>query len=487
MSSATTVDQRTIGELLLDADFQAHQLLLDVVGDDAPAMLRTWGEVVQAAGDLWASLPTTAPGRPVDDPSMRRLGTMSQGQHRAQLKQGWPGEGPGDERLLNIADNFQRATELAAGPGRQSRPTSEPARADVNAARMRVMHTLYVGAHAVGMAVHRHIDDVRTAADNHRSMRDTRGIPRGQDAAMRIGAFEQLAGGYVGNRFSRAVAGEHHAPPWGTGRLHQALTSWDIQAHRTLAATPTVANLHLIARTQAFVATASTAILDAASATDRLDRDAYQHRLAPALDSSQEAWARTASRWGALISRGNRGDPALMHASNEVRAAGTAVAFDRTQWATPAVMAGRVDLAEAATSVQQAMIAGAELTCAYRDVVEQEPHLTGSARTLLTWTRDASAPVIARTGHEADDEAATISPGAVYANRVIPIPDLVRQALVGEAQHLVDVSGYAMSASNALTGVVQQQRDQTPGCIQCRPEEKDRSSGPAAGLSTVSR
>ncbi|MDQ2852232.1 MAG: hypothetical protein M3Y49_16180, partial [Actinomycetota bacterium] len=210
MSSATTVDQRTIGELLLDADFQARQLLLDVVGDDAPAMLRTWGEVVQAAGDLWVSLPTTAPGRPVDDPSMRRLDTMSQAQHRAQLKQGWPGDGPADERLLNIADNFQRVAELATGPGRQARPTSEPARADLNAARMRVIHTLYVGAHAVGMAVHQHIDDVRTAADNHSSARDTRGIPRGQDAAIRIGAFEQLAGSYVGNRFSRAIAGEHH-------------------------------------------------------------------------------------------------------------------------------------------------------------------------------------------------------------------------------------------------------------------------------------
>lgn len=486
MSSATTVDQRTIGELLLDADFQARQLLLDVVGDDASAMLRTWGEVVQAAGDLWASLPTSTPGRPVDDPSMRRLETMSQGQHRTQLKQGWPGEGPADERLLSIADNFQRATELAAGPGRQARPTSEPARADLNAARMRVMHTLYVSAHAVGMAIHQHINDVRTTADNHSSMRDTRGIPRGQDAAIRIGTFEQLAGGYIGNRFSRAIAGEHHTPPWGTGRLHQALTSWDIQAHRTLATTPTVANLHLIAHTQAFVAAASTAILEAASATDRLDRDAYQHRLAPALDSSQEAWARTASRWGALISRGERGEPALMHASNEVRAAGTAVAFDRTHWATPAVMAGRVDLAEAATSVQQAMIAGAELTCAYRDVVEQEPHLAGSARTLLAWTQDASTNRAARMGHEADDEAAIVPPGAVFANRAVAVPDLVRQALVGEAQHLVDVSDTAMSASNAITGVVRKQLDESTGCIRCRPEEKDRSSGPAAGLSTVS-
>lgn len=59
----------------------------------------------------------------------------------------------------------------------------------------------------------------------------------------------------------------------------------------------------------------------------------------------------------------------------------------------------------------------------------------------------------ARTGHEAGDEAAIISPEAVYANRAVAIPDLVRLALVREAQHLVGVSGSAMSASSALTGI----------------------------------
>lgn len=41
MSAPTRVDQRSIGELLLDADFQSRQSLLDVDGSDAPAMLRT--------------------------------------------------------------------------------------------------------------------------------------------------------------------------------------------------------------------------------------------------------------------------------------------------------------------------------------------------------------------------------------------------------------------------------------------------------------
>lgn len=54
----------------------------------------------------------------------------------------------------------------------------------------------------------------------------------------------------------------------------------------------------------------------------------------------------------------------------------------------PDVMASRVDLADAAVTVQQAMIATAELACVYRDVVDQEPELQGSARIMAAWTRE---------------------------------------------------------------------------------------------------
>ena len=50
-------DERSVGELLLDADFTTRQVLMDAAGQDAQAMLRTWGEVVQSASELWATLP----------------------------------------------------------------------------------------------------------------------------------------------------------------------------------------------------------------------------------------------------------------------------------------------------------------------------------------------------------------------------------------------------------------------------------------------
>lgn len=471
MSTSTTVDQRSIGELLLDADYQARQLLLDVDGADAAALLRTWGEVVQAAGDLWSSLPSTPYVSPMDGATMQRLETMSHAQHRAQLARDWPGDGPPDERLLGMAENLQRAAELAAGPGRRVRPRSPAAYDDLDAARMRVMHTLYVGAHAVGVAVHQHVDDVRATVGRHASDRETRDIPRGQDAATRLAAFEQLAGGFVGNRFSHVMAGEHYTPPTGTGRLHQALVGWDIQAHRTLAVAPSAPNLHLAAGTQAMIATASTAVLDAAATAGRISIEDYQHRLAPALDTNQQSWATAANRWGTLSSRGERADPALVHAANEVRAAVHEIAFDRTRWATPQVIADRIDLAEAAATVQQAVISAAELAYVHRDIAEQERDLTGSARTIAAWSRETGT----------DDEVALISPADVYNNRAVKLPDVIRQALVANAEQLIDVSEATLSAAGALADVSRRESDPAPGRPQCRSEERGPVRIPAPG------
>ena len=74
-------DERSVGELLLDADFTTRQVLMDVTGQDAPAMLRTWGEVVQSASELWATLPEPVRGAtsPIDGVTMRRPEPMSQG------------------------------------------------------------------------------------------------------------------------------------------------------------------------------------------------------------------------------------------------------------------------------------------------------------------------------------------------------------------------------------------------------------------------
>lgn len=45
-------DTRGVGELLLESHRAARAILMDVDEMDASTMLRTWGEVVQAAGEF---------------------------------------------------------------------------------------------------------------------------------------------------------------------------------------------------------------------------------------------------------------------------------------------------------------------------------------------------------------------------------------------------------------------------------------------------
>ncbi len=83
-------DRRSVGELLRDADHLARDLLLDLDGDQAAALLRTWGETVQAAAELWRSLPAPTPsvqGR-ADAEILTRLQAHAQRMHRRQLTVG---------------------------------------------------------------------------------------------------------------------------------------------------------------------------------------------------------------------------------------------------------------------------------------------------------------------------------------------------------------------------------------------------------------
>jgi hypothetical protein len=481
-------DERSVGELLLDADFTTRQGLMDVTGQDAPAMLRSWGEVVQSASELWAILPQPVVGAtsPIDGVTMARLESMSLGMHRNQVRRGWPGDGPSDERLLRVAETFTRAADLIGRRGGHIGPTDPAIRADLDAARMRIMHTLYVGAHSVSVAAQQHVADVELATTRGMSSRESRAVPRGQDAINRLAAFEQLADAYVGTQFARAAQGEHVHGPNGTERLQQALIGWDIQAHRTLAAAPTPANLLLTSRTQAGIATAAAAILHAGANTGNIDTHAYEHRLAPTLDATQQAWTHVATRWAEMTTPASRTDLDLVHAAGELRAAVREVAHDKTTWARPEVMAGRVDLGEAAQDLQQALSTAVDLACVTRDVAAQDPNLTGPARA-MSHRANADIDQGADPGHRGAD-VVWVTPGDVSANRTVPIPEPVRAGLVDATDTLVQTAGNAMSAASCLDRVTQ---DRPSGSRQepttSRSRRQEGRTPPAKDIPRVAR
>src|SRR5215212_5211746 len=118
-------------------------------------MVRTWGQAVDAAARLWAVLPSAVPARRSEPDLMPRLRQMANG-IAATTSGHWPGPGPTDERLLQIARNLSRARILVERYGGDVQPTTADVRADIAAARARIMHTLYVAAHGTAVAITEH-------------------------------------------------------------------------------------------------------------------------------------------------------------------------------------------------------------------------------------------------------------------------------------------------------------------------------------------
>jgi hypothetical protein len=68
----STSDHRTLGELLAHSDELARETLLDATPDHAPAMVRSWNQLVASAAELWAVLPS-APDNPSEFDPMERV------------------------------------------------------------------------------------------------------------------------------------------------------------------------------------------------------------------------------------------------------------------------------------------------------------------------------------------------------------------------------------------------------------------------------
>src|SRR5215217_2977090 len=57
-TAVSPTERRTVGELLADCDALARETLLDATFDRAPAMVRSWNQLVGSAAELWAALPS---------------------------------------------------------------------------------------------------------------------------------------------------------------------------------------------------------------------------------------------------------------------------------------------------------------------------------------------------------------------------------------------------------------------------------------------
>lgn len=437
------VDTRSIGELLLDADLIARRALVEVQGQDGPPMVATFDEVVHSAARLWGALPAVAGGG-VAGTSMRQLLALSESMHRSQTTVDWPpAPTTRDARWGAIADTFERATQLARSSAGKAAGGTERGQVDLAAARARIMHTLYVGAHATGMAVREHVHDTELLPQKRISMRQTRGIPRGQEAAGRLATFEQLAGNVIGNRFADTVAGQYQTSRPGQERLRFAMIDWDIRAHKVLGESPSLASLHLIAQTQAGITVGSRVITRAAHEQGLLATDSYQHRIEPALQAADTAWSGLTATIGQLLQRAESPPADLGAAAAEVRAALFEVAYDKSTWASPAVIAPRVNLNEITDVVSHAIAASADVAGATQRSLENSDDLRVTARGVAGYA--ATLPVEQRAGIDLK-----LSAHDLQTNPSLRVPDAIRTGLLQRAERVTQASGVAAGATGNI-------------------------------------
>jgi hypothetical protein len=448
-------DRRSVGELLADSDALARLTLLDVSAEQGPAMVRGWGAVVDSAARLWAVLPAGSLAEPRGADPMGRLLAVAQGMGRSVAIGQWPGPGPADDRFAQVVRNLSRAAVLVGRYGGDVKPTTPQVRADIAAARARIMHTLYVGAHGASVALGAHLNDLR--ARREALARPRRNVPHRPSAeelkavqAMirRLGLCEELAAGYVASHpVIPATLGEVKAAP-SPARLDTALAGWDIQAHRTLAHDPAATNVVYVARTQALIITAAGVVADAAGTRGEAD-PAVVARLRPALDAAQVSWTVAAKRWGELTTPAERADPRLLGAAGEVRAAVAAATFDQTGWATPDQIASRVHLGKTLKALNLAVLAAVDVAYLTREISATNTDLTAPARSIqLRAQAEAEAGIDKGESRWVGLDWTT--PAQIQANQLIPLPEPARRGLINLASDTIATSHKAVAVAASV-------------------------------------
>jgi len=474
----------SVGELLLEGDLTARRLLLDPDALDAAAMVRTWPEVVQAGHEFLAILPRRGggpgvhalPGVRSQDQTGERLQLMATSMHQHLRNRFWPGDGPPDDQLLAIAGNLIRAHDMVASQRRPAPLLTPAVLADAGVARERVLHTLYVAAHAITVAVQAQL------RAHPRAGKSTPRIGSAlRSAQQRLATFEAVAGREVYRTFPSDPALEHREPP-SQDRLSAALAGWDIATRRALAREPSMANLAELTRVQTTTLAMTRTVLDAAASLGVLDAPAYHARLQPSLTATASAWGTLHATVRDLTSHTHRSvNPDLRAAGSEVAHALSEIVMTGTTLADPATIATRVHLPATTATLLSALEAPHQISLLLPDAA-LHPATTVSARAaqqLLTPLESGRKP----PGTERPD-AAWVDPRALVADRAVPPPPPVRELI---AAQLRDVSTCSYATSSAATPLTAPTPPTQPQERQERPSGASHSSARRPSAAATAR
>lgn len=409
-----TIYPPSAGELMDRANVLARDLLYEAPHRDGRAMLRAWGEVVEGASELWHQLPQRSDlpgsGRQVIDQLERSARTL----HRSA--------GGGidvDPTLQEIGQMFTEAAGLITRSGvidrREPNRWTEAQLRDSFAARVNIMHTLYVASHAVAVGL------AKTAAEE-------RGDPRlrvhrvtAEELRHQVLGIEQITHSYINGHYPHALDGRHREPADDT-RIPGAIAAWDVCAQRALTREPTT---HAMTRVAGAAFKASVhvhALWRATVESGQVDPRTFENEIGPALDTMIERWGEAHQHFQQLTHPHDSSPLVLSKAGWELVDSMREVTAATRMAASAQDISGRVDGESLVRSLFRFHATMAGVTSVFHEAARNAPLLV-DARAANNIARAISAD----DGPGALPSQDTIvAPRDVLLKRAIPIPDGIR-------------------------------------------------------------
>ncbi|MGB3257770.1 MAG: hypothetical protein WBA72_07245 [Ornithinimicrobium sp.] len=434
-----TIYPPSAGELMNRANVLARDLLYEAPERDGRAMLRAWGEVVEGASGLWRELPRRSDvpgtGKEVIDQLERSARTL----HRSA-----GGAIEVDPTLQEIGQVFNRAAELIARSGVAER--REPSRwteaqlRDAFAARVNIMHTLYVASHAVSVGLAENalaeVFDARLWV--HRVSAD--------ELRHRVLDVEQVAHSYIKGNYPQALERRHREPA-DHSRIPGAIATWDTYAQQVLTRGPTADVMARVAGSAFAASTHAHRLWRATVETGYVDRRLFDTEIGPALETMIEEWGETHTRFQGLAHPHDTSPPSLREAAWELVDSMREVTTDRLGPASAEDIDERVDMTSLVRSLHTFHATVAGVAGAFYEAARHAP--------LLVDARAAND--IIRSALAYDDRGfpphnhENVAPRDVLHKRAIPLPDGIRGQAEDQGHQVAQASRASLRSTLAAS------------------------------------
>lgn len=306
-----TIYPPSVGELMDRANLMARDLLYHAPDRDGRSMVLAWGEVVESAGALWRQLPKRSDvpgtGNEVMDQLERATRILHRSAGHSTLEV--------DPTLQEIGEVLARAADLVHRRGlTEPRHWTEAELQDAWAARVNVMHTVYLASHAVSVGLGNNAQAERSDA----RLRVHKVLSG--ELQRRVWDIEGVAHSYINGHYPLALAGRHREPVDDT-RVPGAVSAWDVHMQRALARHPSTHTMVQVAGSAFTASTHAHRLWRTAVEAGVVDRRTFEKEIEPALENMIQRWGEAHDLFQRLTHPRENSGPSVKDAAAELTSA----------------------------------------------------------------------------------------------------------------------------------------------------------------------